>query len=114
MRKSAVNTDNVVQFKKTLDETHLNNAIEATKTAIQARSTLADDIAELGVESLLGLFTTCGIILDSSRIDPRDLIHVENAIKGLLYRYYRIEHPIHEVTEEVFRFEGLEEDEEEE
>ena len=104
--------NNVIGLNKALDESHLHNVEEAIKTAIQIKTDLSDDIAEMTIENVVAFLTSYGVLNDHRRVDTRDMIMLEKAIQAALYRYYGIEHPLHEVTDEVFQFEDSEEGEE--
>lgn len=105
---------NVVSLRKTLDGSHLHNVEEAIQTAIQIKTDLSNDIAEMTMENVVAFLTSYGVLNDHSRVDTRDMIMLENALQAALYRYHGIEHPLHEVTDDVFQFEGDENDETEE
>lgn len=96
---------NVVQLRPNLDASSIRNAEEAINLARQVRTELAEDIADLSMEQLTGMLTSYGIFVDSGKVNVKDMIMIENAIAAALYRYYGLEHPLHEVTEEVFSFE---------
>lgn len=99
---------NVIQLRPNLDVSNIRNAEEAINLAKQIRIDLADDIAELSMEQLTGWLTSYGIFVDSGKATIQDLIMIENAITAALYRYYGIDHPLHEVTDDVIKFEESE------
>lgn len=108
MQDPAAKKNNVVSLNKTLDEPHLHNVEDAIQTAIQIKTDLSNDIAELTMENIVAFLTSYGVLNDHSRVDTRDMIMLENAIQASLYRYYGIDHPLHEVTDDVFQFEDEE------
>lgn len=99
---------NVVQLRPNLTGSDIQNAEDAINLAKQIRTDLADDIADISMEQLCGMLTNYGIFADSGKINIKDMIMIENSIAAALYRYYGLEHPLHEVTEEVFKVEGME------
>lgn len=103
MEKPATN-NNVVQLRNDLSETDIINAEKAIELAKQIRIDLAEDITELAMENFMGLLIPYGILVDNNRVDNRDFIMIEQAIQAALYRFYGMEHPLHEVSEEVFSY----------
>lgn len=110
-RESQLSTDSkVVKLHKDVTG-RVHDINESIETAKQMRIDLCEDITEMFMEQFVSMCSTYGIFSDPNRFDHRDLIMVENAIQGSLYRHYGLEHPIHEVTEDVFDFEGIETEE---
>lgn len=96
----------------TLDQSQILNVNESIELAKQIRTDLCDDITEIAMEQLLAFFGAYGIFSDTNRYNARDVIMVENAIASALHRYYGLEHPLQEVTDDVFRFDDIDDDDE--
>lgn len=104
--------NNVIHLNRSLSNADLINAENAIETAKQIRIDLAEDISEFITENIVGMLTPYGILANSNKTDIRDIIMIEQAVASALYRYYGLEHPLHDVTDEVIELPG-EEDEEE-
>lgn len=102
--------NNVVSLHKNLDQPSIKNIEDAIETAKQIKTDISDDLTDVVMENAMGMLTTYGIIADNNRVDTRDIIMLETAIQSMIYRYYGIEHPLHEVTEEVIKIEEEETD----
>lgn len=109
MNQKVATINNVVPLHKGLDETSLSNIEESIEKAKQVRTELSDDLTELTMEQLMSWLTSYGVLANLNKTDHRDLIMIENAIQAAIYRYHGLVHPLHEVTEEVFDYEGIEE-----
>ena len=112
MSNKVAHINNVVNLNKTLDEPSLNNIEESIEHAKMVRTELSDDLTELSMEQLMSWMTSYGVFNNMSKTDGRDLIMIENAIQAAIYRYHGLTHPLHEVTEEVFDFSDMDDEEE--
>lgn len=98
----------VVKLHKDLSNERVSDIAESINIAKQMKIDTCEDITELCMEQFLSMCTTYGIFMDPNRFDHRDLMMVENAITASLYRHYGLKHPMHEVTEDMFREEEIE------
>lgn len=105
--KEVAKENNVVQLRKSFDDVPLQTIEDSIDEAKRVREELSHDMMEMAMEQVMGFFTSYGVLKDMSRVDGRDLIMLENSIQAVLHRYYGLEHPLHEVTEEVFDFSDL-------
>lgn len=96
--------------KNKLDLSQINNIEDSIELAKQIRLDLCEDITELCMEQLMALLSTYGIFSDPIRYNAKDSIMIENAIASALYRYYGLEHPLQEVTDDVFKIDDDEGD----
>jgi hypothetical protein len=92
---------NVVQLHPHLESSRIQNAEDAINLARQVRVELAEDLSELTLEQICGWLGSYGIFTDSGKINSKDIVMLGMAIEAALYRYYGLEHALHEVTEEV-------------
>lgn len=95
---------NIFQIRKNSEDVPLQTIEDSITEAKRVREELAQDLTEVTMEQAMGFLTGYGILREMHKVDGRDLIMLENAIQAILYRYYGLEHPLHEVTEEVFEF----------
>lgn len=94
----------IVHLRKNVSPADIRNANDAINLAKQIREDLADDITEISMEQFMGWLTYYGIFAESDKFNPKDILMIENAIAGALYRYYGLDHPMHEVTDDVIKF----------
>lgn len=91
--------------------------IEASmENARNVKLAFCQEVVDFAQDQLRAIFASYGIDMTGSRVDRRDLVMIEQTIYGLLHRYYRMEHPIHQVTDAtiVFTVDGEEEMDEDE
>jgi len=93
----------VVQLYKEISPGDISNAEDAINLAKTIREDLSDDITEVVMEQFMGWLTSYGIFSRSEKFNAKDIIMIENAVAGALYRYYGISHPIHEMVDEVIK-----------
>lgn len=101
-------------------ETHvdLQDSNRAIANAIEIRQNFCEDISEIVSEQMMGWLNAYGVFRNPDKVNILDITMIETAITAALYRYYDIEHPLHEVTDKVIEMvdsvEDLEENQTEE
>lgn len=102
--KSVSPRNNVVNLRKSNEDLPISTIEDSIQVAKQARIELSHDMTEIAMEQLMGFLTGYGVLKEMHKVDGRDLIMIENSIQAAIYRHYGLEHPLHDVTEEVFDF----------
>lgn len=105
-RMQEVAASNIIPFSKTMDQQHLFNADKAREETASFKEEISNDIAEMAMENIIGMLTTYGALRNPDKIHTMDLMMLENSIQALLYRYYQINHPLHEVTDDLFEIDN--------
>lgn len=100
---------NVIPFRKSVDGEQLLNITESLETARQIKTDFSDEISEIITEQLFSLMSQFGVFIDRRKVNKEDMAMLENAVYAAVYRYYNLEHPLHDVADQVF---GEVEDEE--
>lgn len=95
---------NVVSLNRNIEPTILANIEQSMETAKQIRENLVEDTKEIMMEQFVGSLAIFGVFIE--KVNYKDLIMIENAFASMLSRYYGIDHPLHEVTDEVFQFDN--------
>lgn len=96
---------NIIPFSKQPAPQQLQNAIQSQEDIINVKTEISNDISEMVMENVMGMLTSYGALRNPEKVNTFDLMMLENSIQALLYRYYRIEHPLHEVTDDLFEIE---------
>lgn len=96
-------TDNVIQFPKGKLNTPPQSLEEMVADIDRMRRDTADEIANSMIPQIIGIFMANGIDADQHEY-IKDVSMIVEASKSLLYKYYSIEHPFHEMVESVFEF----------
>jgi hypothetical protein len=96
-------TDNVIQFPKAKLNTPPQSLEEMVADIDRLRRDTADEIAGNMIPQIIGLFMANGIDVDQHEY-IKDVSMIVESSKSLLYKYYNIEHPLHEMIESVFEF----------
>ena len=96
-------TDNVIQFPKGKFNTPPQSVEEMVADIDRMRREAADEMANSMVPQLIGIFMANGVDIDQHEY-IKDVSMVVEASKSLLYKYFNIDHPFHEMVESVFDF----------
>ena len=96
-------TDNIIQFPKAKLNTPPQSLEEMVDSIEKLRRETADEIANSMIPQLIGIFMANGIDADQHEY-IKDVSMIVESSKSLLYKYYNIEHPFHEMIESVFEF----------
>lgn len=98
--QNPLTSNNVIQLNR-ISGQRLLNAEQTIEAAKNLRIDLVDDVTEIVIENIKSIYFSTGII-DNERLDGRDLMMIEQSIQASLYRYYGLEHPLHEIIETTF------------
>lgn len=94
-------TENVVNFPSKGQEMFPSN-IEESLDHIQAvRQEYCDEVADDVFEAMASVLSNYGIVVRLSEGHIKDFTFAEETIKALVYRYKRIEHPFHDIIDNV-------------
>jgi hypothetical protein len=96
-------TGNVIQFPKGKLNTPPQSLEEMVDSIEKLRLETAEEIATSMIPQLLGIFASNGIDADQHEY-IKDVSMIVESCKSLLYKYYNIDHPFHEMIESVFEF----------
>ena len=94
-------TNNVVQLRNAVSDTQVYNALQSIEQVKEVKREYCDEVLEFSVEHLFNCIEGFGFFSNSKRIDPKEIILLENIIQAMLYRYYGLEHPFQNLASEV-------------
>lgn len=107
---STPRADNIINLRpNNINPSNIRDIEDAINLAKQIREDLADDITEIAMEQFVGWLANYGIFTESEKFNVKDIMMIENAMASALYRYYGLEHPLQQMTDESILFQ--EEDE---
>lgn len=109
--KQETPVNNVVSLPTPLSESQIYNAQRCVEEAKEIKREFCDESLEFVMEHSLNCMKQFGFLMDGRRVQTQDVVMLEQAIGALMYRYYGLEHPLHEVNDNVIKIAG-EEDEE--
>lgn len=96
-------TDNVIQFPKSKLNTPPQTIEEMVADIDRLRRETADEISGNMIPQIIGMFMSQGVDIDQHEY-IKDVSMIVESMKSLLYKYFSIEHPFHEMIESVFEF----------
>ena len=96
-------TDNVIQFPKGKFNAPPQSLEEMVDNIDRLRREHADEIVGSMIPQLVGVFMANGIDVDQHEY-IKDVSMIVESSKALLYKYFNIEHPFHDMIENVFDF----------
>lgn len=96
-------TDNVIQFPKAKMNTPPQSIEEMVADIDRLRRETADEMATSMIPQLIGIFMANGVDIDQHEY-IKDVSMIVESSKSLLYKYFNIEHPFHDMIESVFEF----------
>lgn len=96
-------TDNVIKFPKSKLNTPPQSIEEMVADIDRLRRQNADEMTTSMIPQLVGIFMTNGIDADKEEY-IKDVCMIVESTKSLLYKYFDIDHPFHEMIESVFEF----------
>lgn len=102
---------NVIQFRSANPSQMFLNRQDAKDVVAEVKTEFCDDIAEFTMDQVNQIMQQFGAMVDPKRINVKDMMLIESAIQGALYRYYGLTHPIHDVVEDIQELEDELEDE---
>lgn len=99
--------DNVIQFERSqnITDQQFHNLDQQRERITRNKQEFCDEVLDYSMEHLLNCISSFGFFMDESRIETKDLVMLEQAIQALLYRYYNLEHQMHDVTEQIIDLE---------
>lgn len=96
-------TNNVIQFPKAKSNTPPQTIEEMVADIDRLRRDHADEIVTSMIPNLIGMFMSNGVDVDQHEY-IKDVSMIVESTKALLYKYFDIEHPFHDMIEQVFDF----------
>ena len=96
-------TDNVIKFPKNKLNTPPQSIEEMVADIDRLRREAADEMMTSMIPQLVGIFMANGIDADNEAY-IKDVSMIVESTKSLLYKYFNIEHPFHDMIELVFEF----------
>ena len=96
-------TDNVIKFPKSKLNSPPQSLEEMVADIDRLRRETADEMATSMIPQFIGIFMANGIDVDQHEY-IKDVSMIVESSKSLLYKYFNIEHPFHEMIESVFEF----------
>jgi uncharacterized protein YwgA len=94
-------TENIVNFPKKGLEMFPSSIEESLDHIRSVRQEYCDEVADDVFEAMASVLATYGFVVRMNEGHIKDFTFVEETIKALVYRYKRIEHPFHEIIDNV-------------
>lgn len=94
---------NVIQFPKSKNNTPPQTIEEMVADIDRLRRDHADEIANSMIPQLIGMYMSNGVDVDQHEY-IKDVSMIVESMKSLLYKYFDIDHPFHDMIESVFEF----------
>jgi hypothetical protein len=57
------------------------------------------------MDGVISMYKNFGYLTDGRRVNTKDMVLLEMAIEGVMYRYYGMDHPIHPIAENAITIE---------
>lgn len=96
---------NIVHLNRNLTFENLQNIESAIDQIKQTKKEYCDESLDYIVEHLFNLISSLGFFADNNRINPKELILIEQLIQSALYRYYGLEHEFNALADNVITIE---------
>ena len=96
-------TGKIILFPKGKFNTPPQSVEEMVADIERLRQDAADDVATIMIPQIISIFMSNGIDADQHKY-IKDVSMIVECCKSLLYKYYEIDHPFHEMIESVFEF----------
>lgn len=96
-------TDNVIQFPKAKMNTPPQSIEEMVADIDRLRRDHADEIINSMIPSIISMFASHGVDVDEYEY-IKDVSMVMESTKALLYKYLKIEHPFHQMIDNIFDY----------
>lgn len=93
--------DNIIYLPTRSTAPNLLEIEQSIANIQQRKQEYCDEVSDFAMEHLIHCIKGFGFLADGSRVNGKDLVLVELAIESILYRYYGIEHPLHETVEQL-------------
>lgn len=103
-----VEKSNVINLPTFINPTREYNARACIEFAKDTHAGFCDDVTDFAMESVIATLQNFGVFQDAGRQDENDFKLVEQAINSMLYRYYNIEHPLHNMVDTLLEGEETE------
>lgn len=97
--------DNLVYFPKNSDNFPTTEQ-EYLDRITEVRKQFSDEVASDAFESVMAVLTSYGVTIKTTEGYIKDLVFLEESIKAFIYRHKRIEHPFHDMIENVITVPG--------
>lgn len=108
MNNQRPQTNNVFQFSADISPKRLYDAQTSINQAKQTKEDFCDEVLDFVMEHTFSSMKSFGFFADSSRINHKDIVLLEQAIGAILYRYYNLDHEFHPITEDLISIPGEE------
>jgi len=92
----------IIKFPEMKGEAGFPASIQESIDHIESvRKNYCDEISSDVFESALSIINNYGLRIKSDDIFIKDAVFLEEAIKAFVYRFKRLEHPMHEVIDNI-------------
>lgn len=93
---------NVINLPSFQNETREYNALAAIEFAKSAKMEFCDEVSDFTFETIISTLHNFGIFMDKGRFSPNDAKLVEESVRSIVYRYYNMEHALHNIVDDIF------------
>ena len=101
---------NVINFPRYITKNaNPVNEKEYSQVLGKLRESVSDEITDTMMQSNINMLYMNGLFSNIDDLDVRDAIFLEETIRAVVYRYKNIDHPFHEIIDDVI---GMPDDEE--
>jgi len=95
-------TDNVIPFPRELSkESYPVTEAEYVTITGKMRESLSDEITESMMQNNINMLFIHGLFGDIDDLNVKDAIFLEETLRAIIYRYKNIDHPFHEVIDDI-------------
>jgi uncharacterized protein YwgA len=94
-------TENIVNFPNKGLEMFPSSIEESLDHIRSVRQEYCNEVADDVFEAMASVLSTYGFVVRMNEGHIKDFTFAEETIKALVYRYKRIEHPFHEIIDNV-------------
>jgi len=94
-------TENIVNFPNKGPELFPSTIEESLDHIQSVRQEYCDEVADDVFEAMASVLATYGFVVRMNEGHIKDFTFAEETIKALVYRYKRLEHPFHDIIDNV-------------
>lgn len=93
---------NIITIRdKKLSKSKVLKIEESINQVIETKKEFSNEILDFTTEQTISCLRQFGIFQDPGRVTQKDVILLEQSIQSLIYRYYGILHPIHDIVDQL-------------
>jgi DNA-binding ferritin-like protein len=94
-------TENLIKFPTQSEEIFPSTHEEAMDRLIEVRTEYCDAIAEDAFDVVMQVLSSYNMYPKNDEAQIKDIVFLEEAIKSVVYRYKKLPHNFHDITESI-------------